>query len=401
MINVLNLLHDIIVENQQYQTLLRQQQQDQLHRYDNDNDNGDKKDDGDDNNKSDKDKGDEENLKLLYPFLSSCYHHYIEEAVEKGIQTLLDTQIVIGGPPDTTRSSTSILKDDKVKLGGWCQQHNLITLEPVQGRTFEPPSISGGVESLTIIQFLMKLQNPTPRIIQSIEHAIQWYDSSIIQNIQYECYYDTNAKRNDKRVVSYSNSRIRRYNDGNNDGNVGAGDDEDDSTTPLPLWARFYDMYDGKTPIFQDRDGTIYLDQDQLSYERRFGYTWYSDAPNTLFCNDYPIWKKKIQALQQKQELQLQPILDDTNDRNNNSPFDDSPINKKHQSQLAKNPQGCPPLPNNDSTLYATEEDYVSIYATSSAPASSLSSLFVTNLVLVGGILFVVWTGTTTTAFFL
>ena len=404
MINVMNLLYDIIVENQQVQAFQRQKEQEQLHRYDDDRD--DKSQQQKDKDKND-DEEEHEELKLLYPFLSSCYHHYIEEAVEKGIQTLLDTQIVIGGgrppPPSakdggdrSTTTSSSILKDDKMKLGGWCQQHNLVTLEPVQGRTFEPPSISGGVESLTIIQFLMKLPNPTPRIIKSIEHAIQWYDSSIIQNIQYECYYDTNEQRNDKRVISYSNSRIRRY-DENGNGDYGGHDEEDDSTTPLPLWARFYDMYDGKTPIFQDRDGTIYLDQQHLSYERRFGYTWYSDAPNTLFCNDYPQWKMKIQSLQSKQQqlgesssssLQLQqPIIDDTNDNINNSPFDDSPFNKKHQSKLDKNAEGCPPLPNNDSTLYATDEDYISIYAISS---SSSLSFVVTNTLMVVGF-FVVW----------
>ena len=63
-----------------------------------------------------------------------------------------------------------------------------------------------------------------------------------------------------------------------------------DPTAP-PLWARFYDLEEGR-PFFCDRDGQPKRDIQDIGYERRNGYSWYSNSPAALYKR-YETWKKK------------------------------------------------------------------------------------------------------------
>ncbi|OZB43070.1 MAG: hypothetical protein B7X50_02320 [Alishewanella sp. 34-51-39] len=45
-----------------------------------------------------------------------------------------------------------------------------------------------------------------------------------------------------------------------------------------PLWPRFAELNTNR-PIFGDRDGELYYDVHQVSFERRQGYAWYTERP--------------------------------------------------------------------------------------------------------------------------
>ena len=67
----------------------------------------------------------------------------INQAYQRGLDVILKCQIVQNG----------------VKTA-WGQQHDNITLEPVQARTYELPGITAN-ESCDVIQFLMNIQSFT------------------------------------------------------------------------------------------------------------------------------------------------------------------------------------------------------------------------------------------------
>jgi pectinesterase len=57
------------------------------------------------------------------------------------------------------------------------------------------------------------------------------------------------------------------------------------------LWARFYDL-ETQEPYVCDRDGIKKKTLEEIGYERRNGYSWYTDAPFEIM-NMYPGWKAK------------------------------------------------------------------------------------------------------------
>jgi pectinesterase len=170
----------------------------------------------------------------------------IKKAYNKGIQIILKTQIMVDGKPTV-----------------WCAQHDEYTLLPAQARTYELPSFSGG-ESVGIILFLMDLPDPSPAIINSVEGAVEWLDSHRLKNTRWDLFVNAEGKR-DRRIVQDPN----------------AGD----------LWARFYDL-ETQEPYVCDRDGIKKKTLEEIGYERRNGYSWYTDAPQEIF-DKYPAWKEK------------------------------------------------------------------------------------------------------------
>jgi PelA/Pel-15E family pectate lyase len=59
-----------------------------------------------------------------------------------------------------------------------------------------------------------------------------------------------------------------------------------------PIWARFYQIETMK-PIFIGRDAVIKYDVMQIEAERRNGYAWYVESPQSLLA-DYPKWKARV-----------------------------------------------------------------------------------------------------------
>ncbi len=183
---------------------------------------------------------------VLTKITDTGYLNRIKKAYEKGIDVILKTQIKVNGKPTV-----------------WCAQHDEHTLLPAAARSYELPSFSGG-ESVGIILFLMEVPNPSPAIIKSVQGAVEWLDSHRQKNLRWDFFTNSEGKR-DRRVVNDPN----------------AGD----------LWARFYDL-ETEQPFFCDRDGIKKKTMDEIGYERRNGYSWYTDAPQEVF-DKYPAWKEK------------------------------------------------------------------------------------------------------------
>jgi hypothetical protein len=74
-------------------------------------------------------------------------------------------------------------------------------------------------------------------------------------------------------------------------------------TNAPPLWARFYDLENGR-PIFSDRDGVKRYDYMQIGRERRNGYAWYGNW-GVRVERSYARWK----AEGQRRDDRLNPAL--------------------------------------------------------------------------------------------
>ncbi|WP_426475865.1 pectate lyase [Chryseobacterium balustinum] len=165
-------------------------------------------------------------------------------ALQKGIACVLKTQVLQNG-----------------KLSIWADQYNEVSLKPEKARAFEPMSLASG-ESVNIVKFLM-MQTITPEIEKSIKSAIQWFKESKIDGYTY------NVSRESGNAV-----RVLSKKEGS------------------AVWARFYDIPTNK-PVFGDRDGSVKFNYEDVSEERRMGYSWYNEAGTKLIENDFSKWLKK------------------------------------------------------------------------------------------------------------
>ncbi|GHB84670.1 pectate lyase [Persicitalea jodogahamensis] len=170
-----------------------------------------------------------------------------QQAFDKGIACILNTQIMVDGQPTV-----------------WCAQHDEQTLAPAKARAYELESFSGA-ESVGITRLLMSLENPSKEIIASINGAVKWFEANKVEGIKLERELDQDGKNN---VVVVA-----------------------DKNAP-PLWGRFYDLETSK-PYFCDRDGIKRNALADIGSERRNGYSWYTNAPAALLKN-YPEWKNRV-----------------------------------------------------------------------------------------------------------
>lgn len=185
-----------------------------------------------------------------YIFVDEKRQEIAKRAVEKGLQVILRTQVKLNG-----------------EKTAWCAQHDEVTLKPASARNFEPVSLSGS-ESVGIVRFLMKVENPSPEIIDAIESAVNWFERSKINGIRIETVPVKNSPRGLDRVV--------------------VGD-----KNALPLWARFYDIKTNR-PIFTGRDRVAKYRLADIEIERRTGYAYYTDEPRALLEKEYPKWKRRM-----------------------------------------------------------------------------------------------------------
>jgi PelA/Pel-15E family pectate lyase len=184
-----------------------------------------------------------------YSFVDEDRRLRAARAVEKGIECILKTQVVVEGT-----------------LTVWCAQHDEVTLAPAPARKFEPVSLSG-YESVGIVKFLMGIEHPNEQVINAIEAAINWFEKTKINGIRLVEKKDASKLHGFDRVI------VR-----------------DEAASPL--WARFYEIGTNR-PIFSGRDSVIKYDVSQIEDERRNGYRWYVDDPEELLSKDYPAWQKK------------------------------------------------------------------------------------------------------------
>jgi len=159
-------------------------------------------------------------------------------AVDRAIALILDTQVVIDG-----------------KRTIWGQQHDALTTRPAGARNFEPASLSS-YESANLLSFLMRQPNPSPTLIAAVQDGVAWLEAHAIRGMEW--------KRGEN--GNWLSAR------------PGAG----------PIWSRYYDLATGK-PVFGDRDKTIHDDPNELSLERRNGYSWFSAGPGKAI-DQYAKW---------------------------------------------------------------------------------------------------------------
>jgi PelA/Pel-15E family pectate lyase len=178
-----------------------------------------------------------------------AYRSRAVAAVNKGIQCILKTQLVVDG-----------------KLTAWCTQYDEKTLKPAKARAYELPSLSGS-ESVGIVEFLMRAKNPSPEIKQAVTAAVKWFDSAKITGYDFVFVNDPGQpKGKDRKLVKSPSSTI---------------------------WARFYDIKTNE-PFFSGRDSQPKKTVAEIEVERRTGYAWYGTWPAKLLREEYPAWQKKV-----------------------------------------------------------------------------------------------------------
>jgi len=197
-----------------------------------------------------------------YAYLDEAMGPRAGEAVERGIDCILACQVVTDDEPT-----------------GWCAQHDEVTLEPAQARTYELPSLSGS-EAVGIVRFLMSIEEPSAEVRAAIDGAMAWFEAVKITGIRVDRVADPNQPSGEDVVVV------------------------EDPMAP-PIWARFYELETNR-PIFSSRCEVPECEDDpyfmvryslaEIENERRVGYAWYGDWPKSLINAEYPAWQARWPA---------------------------------------------------------------------------------------------------------
>ena len=176
---------------------------------------------------------DELGTALEYAFVAEPRKVAARDAIEKGIDVILRTQISVDG-----------------ELTVWCQQHDQLTFEPRPARIYEKVSLCSA-ESVTNVRYLVSIPDDHPRhaeIHRAIEAALQWFGNVGIEDVKWAMVDG-------------------RYHVVAEPGNS--------------LWARFYEIGTDR-PIFSGRDGILRYSVDEIETERANGYAWYGSWPGGL-----------------------------------------------------------------------------------------------------------------------
>lgn len=171
-----------------------------------------------------------------------------QQAVQRGIQCILATQITANG-----------------KLTVWCAQYNKRTLQPEMARKFELVSLSGS-ESVGITRFLMRVKDPSAAVKKAIRAAIEWFETVKIKGYKYVDIVAPNEPKGKDRVIQPDPESV--------------------------IWARFYEIGTNR-PFFSGRDSIKKYDVKEIEVERRTGYGWYGTWPEKLLKTEYPTWAQK------------------------------------------------------------------------------------------------------------
>ena len=177
-----------------------------------------------------------------YAFVPADLRKQAGEAADHALKCILVSQIVIDG-----------------KKTIWAQQEDALTLAPVSARNYEPGALAAS-ESADMLSWMMSLPNPSPELIASIQAGVSWLKGAAVYGFAYA------GNRTDGRKLVAT---------------AGAG----------PLWSRYYSI-PAQKPIFGDRDKTLHDDVNDLSLERRNGYSWWSGGEQKTI-DDYGAWAKK------------------------------------------------------------------------------------------------------------
>ncbi len=201
-------------------------------------------------------------------------------AYDKGIECILKCQLTV------------TLKDGSKLLTAWCQQHSYENYAPIWARAFESPSICSA-ESKKIVEFLMKIENPSDEIKNSIIAACEFFDRDDIRihgrklekvpltkPVPGDPYLKTERMLVDK--ADAPDCWARYY----------ALDSSYDITLGCPL--KVQGTYpEVLKPVWCDRGCKFVPDHNDISMERRNGYSYTNTSMETLVSKEYPEWLKK------------------------------------------------------------------------------------------------------------
>ncbi|HVZ28831.1 MAG TPA: pectate lyase [Asticcacaulis sp.] len=175
-----------------------------------------------------------------YAFVPADLRKKAAVAAAKGVDCILATQVKVKGV-----------------LTVWGQQHDALTLEPVAARNFEPAELSSD-ESTDVLLYLMQQPHPSAGVKAAVRAGVAWIKASELHDVAW-------TKTDDGRKLVPS---------------PGA----------KPIWARYYSRATG-LPVFGERDKTIHDDVNELSLERRNGYSWFNSSPQKVL-DKYDAWDK-------------------------------------------------------------------------------------------------------------
>ena len=188
-----------------------------------------------------------------YAFLDSKLRGKLQISYKKGLDCILKTQINDAGKPTA-----------------WCQQYDEVTLQPAWARKFEPPCICNK-ESSELVLFLMSIEHPDKATIESVQHAVVWFNESAIPNTRVKTIAAPKTLTPYKTSVSDRMVVI-------------------DSTAPV-IWTRFYELKTHR-PMFCNRDSKVVYSLAEVDRERRDGYGWYNYEPQKVLTK-YHAWQLK------------------------------------------------------------------------------------------------------------
>jgi PelA/Pel-15E family pectate lyase len=141
----------------------------------------------------------------------------------------------------------------------WCQQYEPLSLRPTSARNYEMPALTSG-ESAHIVLFLMQLPQPDSRVAAAIRAAVAWFEVAKLNNVAFR-----GTAWDGRMLVSAP----------------GKG----------PIWSRYYQI-GANRPIFGDRDKSIHDNVNEISRERRKGYSWFNEVPKRVF-EHFRRWSRK------------------------------------------------------------------------------------------------------------
>lgn len=175
----------------------------------------------------------------------------MQEAFDKGIECILNTQIVANG-----------------ELTIWCQQHYRDTYLPAPARAYELPSYCP-MESVGIVDLLMSLPEPSERVKKAVHQAMKWFDKYKLTGLT--------IKRDRDNIINGKANTLMI-----------------DDPKAAPIWARFYDL-ENCEPYVCDRDGVPRHYLEEIGPERRNGYSWFGNYATRLYSR-YEKWANKYDA---------------------------------------------------------------------------------------------------------
>jgi PelA/Pel-15E family pectate lyase len=184
----------------------------------------------------------------VYEFVEPARRKAARAAFDRGITCILKCQIRVNG-----------------KLTAWCAQHDEVNFSPAKARWHELPSISGA-ESVGIVRLLMSVENPSPKVVESIESAVAWFESAKISGYRV-------VQHEDEQTPGKFREAVR------------------DAAAP-PLWARMYDISTGQ-PLVSGMDSVPHLGMQEIGFGRPH-YAWFGPWPSKLLQVEFPRWQQRL-----------------------------------------------------------------------------------------------------------